>query len=129
MEYIIETKNLCKSYHKKAAVTSLNMHVRPGEIYGFIGRNGSGKSTTLKMLCGLAHPTEGSIRLFGETQLQESVYRRIGVLIETAGLEPGATAYENMLYKAMFMGAVEPRKQIQELLTLVGLEYRDRKKV
>ena len=97
MEYIIETKNLCKSYHKKAAVTSLNMHVRPGEIYGFIGRNGSGKSTTLKMLCGLAHPTEGSIRLFGETQLQESVYRRIGVLIETAGLEPGATAYENML--------------------------------
>ena len=57
MEYIIETKNLSKSYHKKAAVTSLNMHVRPGEIYGFIGRNGSGKSTTLKMLCGLAHPT------------------------------------------------------------------------
>ena len=53
-------KNLCKSYHKKAAVTSLNMHVRPGEIYGFIGRNGSGKSTTLKMLCGLAHPTEGA---------------------------------------------------------------------
>ena len=88
MEYIIETKNLCKSYEKKAAVTSLNMHVPSGEIYGFIGRNGSGKSTTLKMLCGLAHPTEGSIRLFGETMLQDSVYRRIGVLIETAGLSP-----------------------------------------
>lgn len=129
MEYIIETKNLCKSYEKKAAVTSLNMHVPSGEIYGFIGRNGSGKSTTLKMLCGLAHPTEGSIRLFGETMLQDSVYRRIGVLIETAGLEPGCTAYENMLYKAMFMGIVEPKKQIQELLTQLGLEPENKKKV
>lgn len=129
MEYIIETKNLCKSYEKKAAVTSLNMHVPSGEIYGFIGRNGSGKSTTLKMLCGLVHPTEGSIRLFGETMLQDAVYRRIGVLIETAGLEPGCTAYENMLYKAMFMGIVEPKKQIQELLTQVGLEPENKKKV
>lgn len=48
MEYVIETQNLCKSYRGKAAVSSLNMHVQKGDIYGFIGRNGAGKSTTLK---------------------------------------------------------------------------------
>lgn len=108
MEYVIETQNLCKSYRGKAAVSSLNMHVQKGDIYGFIGRNGAGKSTTLKMLCNLAHPTEGSISLFGKSPDTPSVRRRMGVLIETAGLEPSCSAHENMVLKALLMGIVDP---------------------
>ena len=58
-EYAVRTKNLSKIYGAKAAVSHLNMEVRAGDIYGFIGRNGSGKSTTLKMCCGLVHPHGG----------------------------------------------------------------------
>lgn len=127
MNYIIKTQDLCKSYGRKAAVAELNMHVQQGDIYGFIGRNGSGKSTTLKMLCGLAHPTQGDIRLFGSSPQQENVRKRIGVLIENAGLEPGKSAYENMLLKAMLMGLVNPDKEIRRLLLLVGLNPKDKK--
>ena len=63
---IILTSNLTKLYAGKPAVSSLHMHVKKGDIYGFIGRNGSGKSTTLKMLCGLAAPSEGTVQLFGK---------------------------------------------------------------
>ena len=111
---IILTSNLTKLYAGKPAVSSLHMHVKKGDIYGFIGRNGSGKSTTLKMLCGLAAPSEGTVQLFGKPLHLESVRRRIGVLIESAGLEPDCSAYENMYLKALFMGmglqSVNPEK-------------------
>lgn len=122
MKAIIETENLTKLYGGRAAVSSLNMHVQQGDIYGFIGRNGSGKSTTLKMLCGLASPTQGSIRIFGKPVSDEGTRKRIGALVETPGLEPGRSAYENMYLKALLMGIVEPEKQIQELLALTGLK-------
>ena len=122
MKAIIETENLTKLYGGRAAVSSLNMHVQQGDIYGFIGRNGSGKSTTLKMLCGLASPTQGSIRIFGKPVSDEGTRKRIGALVETPGLEPGRSAYENMYLKALHMGIVEPEKQIQELLALTGLK-------
>lgn len=125
---VIETTNLWKRYGKKAAVSGVSMHVQQGDIYGFIGRNGSGKSTTLKLLCGLAAPTEGSIRLFGKAPEEPSSRKRVGALIETAGLEPDQSAHENMLLKAMLLGLVDPEPQIRQLLTLVGLDPSDRKK-
>ena len=103
MKDVIVTQNLTKMYGDKAAVSSMDMHVKQGDIYGFIGRNGSGKSTTLKMLCGLAFPTQGSIRVFGQSLSRESVRKRIGVLIESPGLEGGRSAYENMYLKASLM--------------------------
>ena len=129
MKDVIVTQNLTKMYGDKAAVSSMDMHVKQGDIYGFIGRNGSGKSTTLKMLCGLAFPTQGSIRVFGQSLSQESVRKRIGVLIESPGLEPGRSAYENMYLKASLMGIVDPDKEIRELLTLTGLNPDNKKLV
>ena len=129
MKDLIVTQNLTKMYGYKAAVSSIDMHVKQGDIYGFIGRNGSGKSTTLKMLCGLAFPTQGSIRVFGQSLSQESVRKRIGVLIESPGLEPGRSAYENMYLKASLMGIVDPDKEIRELLTLTGLNPDNKKLV
>lgn len=129
MKDVIVTQNLTKMYGDKAAVSSMDMHVKQGDIYGFIGRNGSGKSTTLKMLCGLAFPTQGSIRVFGQSLSQESVRKRIGVLIESPGLEGGRSAYENMYLKASLMGIVDPDKEIRELLTHTGLNPDNKKLV
>lgn len=129
MKDVIVTQNLTKMYGDKAAVSSMDMHVKQGDIYGFIGRNGSGKSTTLKMLCGLAFPTQGSIRVFGQSLSRESVRKRIGVLIESPGLEGGRSAYENMYLKTSLMGIVDPDKEIRELLTLTGLNPDNKKLV
>lgn len=129
MKDVIVTQNLTKMYGDKAAVSSMDMHVKQGDIYGFIGRNGSGKSTTLKMLCGLAFPTQGSIRIFGQSLSRESVRKRIGVLIESPGLEGGRSAYENMYLKASLMGIVDPDKEIRELLTHTGLNPDNKKLV
>lgn len=64
--YAIEIRNLKKTFGSKTAVNGLDMTIPVGAIYGFIGENGSGKSTTEKMITGLMHPTSGSIRLYGK---------------------------------------------------------------
>lgn len=77
----IEIKGLSKSFGSKHAVNGLNMTVPEGAIYGFIGENGSGKSTTEKMICGLLVPDGGSIRLFGKDYRDDQVRSKIGVLM------------------------------------------------
>lgn len=116
----VETLSLTKTYKGKAAVNHLNMKVRQGAIYGFIGRNGAGKSTTLKMLCGLAKPTEGEIRIFGKPARNPYAARRIGCLIEATGLYPGMTARQNMMMKAKCMGLTD-EKSVDRALASTGL--------
>lgn len=125
---VVRTMSLSKKYQGKNAVDHITMTVEQGAIYGFIGRNGAGKSTTLKMLCGLAKPTSGDIQIFGTT-LQNTVTRkRIGILIEQAGIYPNFTAYENMKLKAKYLGVVDPDLKIRELLALFHLEEQKKKK-
>ena len=81
----VEIKNLSKNFGSKQAVKGLNMTVPVGAIYGFIGENGSGKSTTEKMICGLIHPDGGSIKLFGKDYTDAVVRAKMGVLIEAPG--------------------------------------------
>ena len=97
---VIKTAALTKAYDAKRAVDHLDMTVRQGDIYGFIGRNGSGKSTTMKMLCGLATPTEGEVRLFGKPVDDPAARRRVGALVESAGLYGDCSAHENLMLKA-----------------------------
>lgn len=124
----VEAVCLTKMYQKKAAVNRLDMSVREGEIYGFIGKNGAGKSTTMKMLCGLARPTEGEIRLFGKPVSDPAVRRRMGVLIEAPGLYPNMTARQNAVMKARCMGLADERS-VDEALLLAGLADTGKKKV
>lgn len=124
----VEAVCLTKMYQKKAAVNRLDMSVREGEIYGFIGKNGAGKSTTMKMLCGLARPTEGEIRLFGKPVSNPAVRRRMGVLIEAPGLYPNMTARQNAVMKARCMGLADERS-VDETLLLAGLSDTGKKKV
>lgn len=124
----IETMALTKMYRDKAAVKNVTLKVREGEIYGFIGRNGAGKSTALKMVSGLASPTEGEIRLFGKPVSDPAVRRRLGVLIEAAGLYPNMTARQNAVMKARCMGLADERS-VDTVLKVTGLADAGRKKV
>lgn len=124
----VETISLTKTYKGKAAVSHLDMKVQEGAIYGFIGRNGAGKSTTLKMLCGLAKPTEGEIRLFGKSAGDPVTARRAGCLIESAGLYPHMTARQNAIMKAKCMGLTDPNA-VERALEATGMNNTGNKKV
>lgn len=126
-EVVMKTYDLCKTYKDTEAVSHVNMTIHKGDIYGFIGRNGSGKSTTLKMITGIIFPSKGDIKLFGESRNKFSS-RRIGSLIENAGLYPNLSAYDNMEIKAIAMG-LKDKKMIEELLTLVNLNSKSKKVV
>ena len=90
MKSVIETHDLCKSYHGHPVVDHLNLTVPEGCVYGFLGPNGAGKSTTMKMLLGLVHPTGGSVELLGHT-LNEA--NRIALLRQTGSLIESPSGY------------------------------------
>lgn len=129
MEYLLSTNGLTKRYGHKNAVDHVNLHIRQGAIYGLIGRNGAGKTTILRMIAGLASPTEGEISLFGETG-KKALYMtsRIGTLIEAPGLYPNMSAAENLKLKCLALG-VRKKGYIKELLDTVGLSGVGRKRV
>ena len=118
MDYIVKTFNLTKKFGNKLAVNKLNMHIKKGDIYGFIGKNGAGKTTTMKLLLGLINSTEGDIELFESTNLNEQ-RRKIGSLIESPGFYKNCTAYENMKRFSLIYGGTD--KEIKEILEIVGL--------
>lgn len=131
MEYLLSTNKLTKKYKKCSAVNQVDLHIRKGDIYGFIGRNGAGKTTFLKMISGLAHPTSGEVTMFGYSGKElyhHNVYGRIGALIEAPGLYPNMTAYENLKLKCLYAG-ISKKGYVEELLELVGLSYTGKKKV
>lgn len=125
--FVVETSDLTKTYGTKVAVSHMNMKVRQGAIYGFIGRNGAGKSTTMKMLCGLARPTAGEVRLFGRPVEDGIVARRVGCLIESAGIYPNMNARQNVVAKAICMGLAD-EKCVDRVLDTVGLSDAGNKK-
>lgn len=126
-QYVLKTENLTKAYGNHRAVNSVSMHVRKGDIYGFIGKNGAGKSTFMKMVAGLAAPDEGQIELFGSSNIEKQ-RMRVGSLIETPGLYHGMTAAENLeVYRRAY--GITNRKIVKEILDLIGLGDTDKKKV
>ena len=128
MEYILETQNLTKIYGQKEAAKDVNLHIREGQIYGLIGRNGAGKTTIMRIISGLARPTRGSYSLFGKTGLEmQKMLKNVGVLIEHPGLYPKFSAYENLKIKCIGMG-IKPKGYVENLLKTVGLENTDTKK-
>ncbi len=125
MDYIIETKNLSKKFSNKVAVDKVNMHVKRGDIYGFIGKNGAGKTTAMKMILGLLNPSEGEIILFGSNDLNKE-RQKIGSLIESPGLYKNCTAYENLKRFSLIYGGND--EEIKDILALIGLSDTGNKK-
>lgn len=104
-ENVIECRQLTKRYRKQCALQHVDLRIAKGEIYGLIGQNGAGKSTMMKLLAGLIHPSEGEFKLFGKYPKEDRyTYRRVGVLIEEPGLYGNMNAIANMHVKALSMG-------------------------
>lgn len=126
MQYIIQTQNLTKKFGKKAAVNTVSLHVKKGDIYGLIGKNGAGKTTLMRLLLGLTNANSGEIDLFSDKDLIAG-RRRIGALIENPALYKNETAFENMRRFAILSPTSD--EEIARLLNLVGLGYTGKKKV
>lgn len=127
-EILLETRNLTKQFGRHKAVDSVDMHIKKGAIYGFIGRNGAGKTTCLKMIAGLSRPTYGEIEMFGyKGKDLQKVRSRVGCLIEEPGLFGKMTAYENLNIKCKLFG-IKKAGYIENILRTIGLEGVGKKK-
>lgn len=126
MDYIIETNDLCKTFNGKQVLKNVNMHVKKGEIYGFVGENGAGKTTTMKIILGLLGASSGKVIINTNNSL-DNARKKIGSLIESPGLYLNKTAKENMrLFTYLFEGDVN---EIDKILDKVGLLNAGNKKV
>ena len=129
MEYILTTDNLTKVYGDRRAADSISLHIKKGDVYGLIGRNGAGKTTILKMICGLSHPTSGSVTFLGKTGAElSSEMHKIGSLIESPSLFLKMSAYQNLKIKCILCGKNND-EYIKSLLKQVGLENVEKKTV
>lgn len=117
----IKTVGLSKLYGKKRAVDNLSFTIGSGEIYGFVGRNGAGKSTVMKMLAGLILPSSGEIEILGEKMAPGCTSRRLGALIEKPGLYPGLSGFDNVMVRALALGIPDAKTMSINALDIVGL--------
>lgn len=130
MEYILTTDALCKYYGHFKALDDLSLHIPRGSIYGFVGKNGAGKTTFIRLICGLQNPTKGSYTLYGVKNTQKvitKVRRRMGAVVETPSIYLDMTAEENLKEQYRILG-LPSFDDIPELLNLVGLADTGKKK-
>jgi ABC-type multidrug transport system ATPase subunit len=123
---ILEVEHLKKHFGNFVAVDDLSFSVQQGEVYGFLGQNGAGKSTTIRMLLSLIAPTSGSIQLFGKsiTAHREAILNQMGAVVEKPDLYKYLTGYENLSLFAKMSGKHISKETINQTLALVGLEKR-----
>lgn len=126
--YAIETCGLTKRYGRTLAVDDLTIRVEPGEIYGFLGLNGAGKSTTIRMLLGMARPSRGAVYLFGnKVSSGRGPWTRVGYLVDAAHAYPGLTVRENLELARRLHGVTDPGAVDRSLESLGIAAYRDRR--
>ena len=118
----IEIRNLSKNFGAKQAVNGLNMNVPEGAIYGFIGENGSGKSTTEKIICGLIHESGGTVKLYGKPHTDVDIRANMGVLIEAPGCFPGLSVWNNMMIQAANLRIENAEQEVVKVLKTVRME-------
>ena len=128
-EYVVETRQVTKSYGSLLALNDVSIHVKRGEIYGLIGDNGAGKTTLLKSLVGHIWPTKGSIILFGQQEEKglERCRKQVGTMIEEPGYFPYLSVEKNMEYCRLLKG-IPGKGRTKEVLQLVGLWDRRKSK-
>ena len=127
---ILEARSLTKEYKQTLALDHINLQIKKGKIYGFIGQNGAGKTTFLRLVTGLAFPTSGTLSLWGKSETVElqKQRKRIGSMIETPALFPAMTAYQNMEIQRIQRG-IPDKTVIKRTLDMVGLNDTGKKRV
>lgn len=131
MNAIIQVKNLSKDFKEVKAVDDLSFTVEEGQVYGFLGQNGAGKSTTIRLLLTLIQPTSGEIEIFGMSlkHHRKEILRQVGAIIERPDLYKYLTALENLRIFAAMSGVKIPEKKLMDQLAMVGLAERVHSKV
>lgn len=131
MKYALETTNLTKKYKKNIALKNINIHVKNGDIYGLIGKNGAGKTTFFKLISNMEFPTNGSYSIYGVSYKDKNIYdtrQRMNGIIEKPGLILNMNAKENLIYQQKLIG-IPNEDNIEKLLELVNLKNTGNKKV
>ncbi|QED46758.1 ABC transporter ATP-binding protein [Cytobacillus dafuensis] len=130
MNHVVKTTGLTKRVKGKNLVTDINLHIQKGEIYGFLGQNGAGKTTIMKMLTGITKPTSGEIELFGQmlNERSKTVLKRVGSIIEYPILFEHLTALENLKLHCEYLGYYD-EKGMKHALDMVHLRGIEDKKV
>jgi ABC-type multidrug transport system ATPase subunit len=131
MHEIIKVSSLTKSFRNLTAVDDLSFTVQEGDVYGFLGQNGAGKSTTIRMLLTLIAPTKGSMELFGYNLQQHriEILRQVGAVIEKPDMYGYLSAYENLKLFAKLSGIKYTQQTLMQQLEMVGLAERAHDKV
>lgn len=131
MNSVIQVDHLSKRFDNFTAVDDLTFSVQEGEVYGFLGQNGAGKSTTIRMMLSLIKPSEGSIHIFGLPleKEREKILSKTGAVVEKPDLYKYLSAYENMKLFSVLSGLSLSRSEIMRQLAVVGLETRANDKV
>lgn len=131
MSAIINIKNLSKKFRAIKAVSDLSFSVEEGQVYGFLGQNGAGKSTTIRMMLTLIEPTSGEIEIFGLNlkKHRKEILRQVGAIIERPDLYKYLTAIENLKIFATMSGVKISDKKLMDQLAMVGLADRANSKV
>src|ERR1700682_5674486 len=127
-EFAVEVEGLTKSFSGKVVVRDLTMRVKRGQIYGFLGPNGSGKTTTLRMLCGLLTPDSGRGTALGydiRTNSDE-IKRHVGYMTQRFSLYQDLSILENLEFVARVYGLADPAKEAKEAIERLGLQGRER---
>lgn len=130
--YLVETHNLTKKYKNKVVINNVNMHISMGSIYGFVGENGSGKTTIMRLLCGLVKPTNGTYSLFGINSKDKkinNVRKNIAAIVENVSLIGTLSAFDNIIYHEKYSGIKLTQDERLELLKRVNLDDVGNKKV
>jgi ABC-type multidrug transport system ATPase subunit len=128
---VIKVENISKHFGSLKAVDGLSFEVQAGQVFGFLGQNGSGKSTTIRMLLSLIHPSSGNIELFGKSiqKSRASILEQVGAIIERPDLYPYLTATEHLQLFAKVRKQKVPTSNITQTLEQVGLAHRAHDKV
>jgi ABC-type multidrug transport system ATPase subunit len=131
MNEMLRVSGLSKKFRETDAVSDLSFTVNQGDVYGFLGQNGAGKSTTLRMLLKLIRPTLGTIEFFGKNIQHDhnAMLRQTGAIIERPDLYKYLSAYDNLYIFAKMSGIKAGRQVIMKQLEMVGLDERAKSKV
>lgn len=125
---ILNTIDLSKSYNNKFVVDKVNMHIEKGDIYGFVGENGAGKTTVIRMICGLAKPTNGEFKLFDVSSNNIKIGKareKMSGIVESVSVIRNMTALNNLIFQAKIVNSKKTKEELIQLLKDVGLNYEE----